>query len=105
MDVIIRPGADDATSLVAEIIAGELRNKPKLVLGLATGCTMEAVYARLVRLHRALCLFFSHASTLNFAKYVGLSGDHSKSYRNNMDHHRFLAVNIGRHNTHVPEGA
>jgi glucosamine-6-phosphate deaminase len=50
MEVIIRPNADTAADLVARIIARELRSNPRLALGLATGCTMESVYARLVRI-------------------------------------------------------
>jgi glucosamine-6-phosphate deaminase len=52
MEVVIRPNADAATDLVARVIARELRDNPRLVMGLATGRTMESVYARLVQMHR-----------------------------------------------------
>ena len=42
MEIIIRPTAESASDLVARVIADELRAKPNLVLGLATGNTMEA---------------------------------------------------------------
>ena len=48
MEVVIRPNADAAADLVARVIAREMRGNPRLVMGLATGNTMESVYARLV---------------------------------------------------------
>ena len=44
MQVVLRPSADEASSLVARMIARALRDKPDLVLGLATGTTMERLY-------------------------------------------------------------
>ncbi len=52
MEAIIRPEAAAAADLVARMIGRELRANPHLVLGLATGRTMERVYAKLVRAHR-----------------------------------------------------
>jgi 6-phosphogluconolactonase/glucosamine-6-phosphate isomerase/deaminase len=49
MEAIIRPNADSAARLVEQIITGELRRNPSMVLGLATGHTMEAVYHLLVK--------------------------------------------------------
>jgi glucosamine-6-phosphate deaminase len=51
MEVIIKPDAESAALLVARILAKELRLNPHLVLGLATGRTMEAVYALLAEMH------------------------------------------------------
>ena len=47
MDVIIRPNESVASRLVAQLIARELKARPQLVLGLATGRTMEKVYDHL----------------------------------------------------------
>ncbi len=104
MEVIIRPSADAAADLVAQIIARELRANPHLVLGLATGRTMEAVYARLVRLHREEELDFSLCRTFNLDEYVGLPPGDRHSYRHYMNHHLFLQVNIDLRNTHLPNG-
>lgn len=104
MEVIIRPDADAAADLVARIMAHELRANPHLVLGLATGRTMEGVYARLVRLHREEALDFSLCSTFNLDEYVGLPGSDRHSYRHYMNHHLFLQVNVDLRNTHLPDG-
>jgi glucosamine-6-phosphate deaminase len=104
MEVVIRPNADAAADLVARIIARELRNNPRLVLGLATGNTMEAVYARLVQMHQEEKLDFSGCRTFNLDEYVGLSCNHANSYRHYMNHNLFLRVNIDLENTHLPDG-
>jgi len=104
MEVIIRPNADAAADLMARIIAKELRSNPRLVLGLATGCTMESVYARLVGMHREEGLDFSCCRTFNLDEYVGLPGNHHNSYRHYMNQHLFLQVNIDLKNTHLPDG-
>ena len=59
MEVIIQPNQEAAAALVARIVARELRTNPHLVLGLATGKTMECVYRHLVRLHQMEKLVFS----------------------------------------------
>jgi glucosamine-6-phosphate deaminase len=104
MEVVIRPDAEAATDLVARIIARAVQDNPRLVMGLATGRTMEAVYARLVRMHREEGLDFSACHTFNLDEYVGLSGDHRDSYRYYMNHHLFRQVNIDLRNTHLPDG-
>src|SRR5438067_2321337 len=96
--------ADAAATLVAQMIGRELRVNPHLVLGLATGRTMESVYAKLVRMHREEPLDFSLCSTFNLDEYVGLSGSDRHSYRHYMNHHLFLQVNIDLRNTHLPDG-
>jgi glucosamine-6-phosphate deaminase len=104
VEVIIRPTAEAAAELVARMIAVPLRANPHLVLGLATGRTMESVYAKLVRIHREEQLDFSLCSTFNLDEYVGLSGSNRHSYRHYMNHHLFQQVNIDMRNTHLPDG-
>jgi glucosamine-6-phosphate deaminase len=104
MEVIIRPTAEAAADLAARLIARELRANPHLVLGLATGRTMEAVYARLVRMHREERVDFSLCRTFNLDEYVGLPGSDRHSYRHYMNHHLFLQVNLDLRNTYLPDG-
>ncbi len=104
MEVIIQSNKEAAASLVARIIAHDLRANPHLVLGLATGATMERVYGKLVRMHQEEHLDFSLCSTFNLDEYVGLLPSDPGSYRHYMDHHLFRAVNIDPRNTHLPNG-
>src|SRR5688572_21794685 len=105
MEVIIRPDAAAATDLVARIIAADLRANPRLVLGLATGRTMEGVYDRLAQMHRDEQLDFSQVRTFNLDEYVGLAGTDPHSFRYYMNRHLFSKVNIQIENTHLPNGA
>lgn len=104
MEVILMPDADRAETLVARLIARALRARPNLVLGLATGRTMERVYERLARMHREEGLDFSQCRTFNLDEYVGLPPDHPGSYRYYMNRHLFSRVNIDPRNTHLPDG-
>lgn len=104
MEVIIQPDAEAATALVARLIACDLRSNPHMVLGLATGGTMERVYRLLVRMHQEDGLDFSLCRTFNLDEYVGLAPTDPNSYRHYMEHHLFQHVNIDKRNTHLPNG-
>ncbi|MGH7973042.1 MAG: glucosamine-6-phosphate deaminase [Limisphaerales bacterium] len=104
VEVIIQPNPEAAAGLVARIVAHDLRANPHLVLGLATGSTMERVYRHLVVLHKEEHLDFSLCSTFNLDEYVGLLPSDPNSYRHYMEHHLFRHVNIDSRNTHLPNG-
>ena len=104
MEVIIQPDKDAAAQLVANIVAKDIRAKPELVLGLATGRTMEAVYGLLAQMHRDEKLSFSNAKSFNLDEYVGLAATDPHSYRFYMNQHLFNKVNIDLANTYLPNG-
>jgi len=104
MEVIIQRDARSASLLAANLIAKEIRTKPSLVLGLATGRTMESVYLELVRFHEEEALDFSLCRTFNLDEYVGLAPNDTHSYRHFMNIHLFNHINIDKRNTHVPNG-
>jgi glucosamine-6-phosphate deaminase len=104
MEVIIQPDKHAAALLVARIIAKELRANPHLVLGLATGKTMERVYQQLVRMHREAGLDFSLCRTFNLDEYVGVPASDPNAYRFYMNRHLFRHVNVDPRNTHLPNG-
>ena len=104
MELVIQSDAEHAAGLVASLIAKALREKPHLVLGLATGRTMERVYNHLVRMHREEKLDFSLCRTFNLDEYIGLPPDNPGSYRYYMDQHLFNHINIDHRNTFLPDG-
>jgi glucosamine-6-phosphate deaminase len=104
MEVIIQSNAEMASRTAADFIAQALSAKPDLVLGLATGCTMEPVYERLVQKHQDEGLDFSQCRTFNLDEYVGLAADDPCSYHDFMRRRFFDGVNIGRRNAHLPDG-
>lgn len=104
MEVIIRRDVKDAAALTARIIANAIIDKPRLALGLATGRTMEKVYAELVRLYEKGLLDFAQVATFNLDEYIGLPPEAPHSYRYYMSQHLFDKVNIDPRNTHLPDG-
>lgn len=104
MEVIILPDRQKASQLVARIIAKELRANLRLVLGLATGRTMERVYELLVDIHKKEGLDFSLCSSFNLDEYIGIPAGHPCSYRTYMDELLFNHVNIAKARTHLPLG-
>jgi len=104
MEVIIQPNVEQAAELTARLIATRLHAKPDLVLGLATGRTMESVYDRLADIQRTEGLDFLRCRTFNLDEYIGIPAEDKHSYRYYMNHHLFSRVNINLANTHVPDG-
>ncbi|MGC1488147.1 MAG: glucosamine-6-phosphate deaminase [Albidovulum sp.] len=100
MEVIVRPTVDQAVALVSKLIAERISAKPHTVLGLATGRTMEKVYANLV----AGGVSFANCRTFNLDEYIGLKPSDPNSYRSYMNAHLFDHVDIDLSNTHIPDG-
>lgn len=104
MEVIIQPNTEAASQLAAALIVKALKAKPRLVLGLATGRTMERLYALLADRHKREKLDFSQAATFNLDEYIGLRPEDPNSYRSYMNHHLFDRINIDPRNTYLPNG-
>lgn len=104
MQVLIRPDPDEATRIVAREVEKAIRADPDIVLGLATGSTMERLYQILVKRHREAGLDFSLVRTFNLDEYVGLPATDPHSYHAYMQHHLFRHINIDRRNTHLLDG-
>ena len=96
MEVIIRPTTAEAVNLTAKLIADAIRRKPFFKLGLATGATMEAVYADLAAMNKAGEVDFSRVVTFNLDEYIGLPPEDPNSYRYYMNKHLFSKINIDR---------
>lgn len=104
MEIIIQPTARAATRLASRIIVSRLTTKPDLVLGCATGRTMDDLYGELVLAHRQQGLDFSRCRTFNLDEYVGLATDDPGSYHAYMSNRLFKHVNLDPANTHLPQG-
>ncbi len=104
MEVVVMPTTEAAIELTAQLIAKEVNAKPDAVLGLATGRTMEAVYARVAEMNKAGDVDFSLVRSFNLDEYIGLEGTNENSYRFYMNQHLFKNINIDIRNTNVPNG-
>ena len=104
MEVIIQSDSGKGSEIAARLIARQVREKPRSVLGLATGGTPLALYGLLVRLHRWDGLDFSSVTTFNLDEYVGLAAEHPASYHHFMEENLFRHLNIPPAQRHIPDG-
>ncbi len=104
MLVLLKRNSEEISWQAAQLVAGAVRKKPKLVLGLATGSTMVGVYKHLVQIHKEGSLDFSGVVTFNLDEYLGLPATHSQSFHHFMREHLFSHVNVNLRNIHIPDG-
>lgn len=104
MEVIVKDDFEQMSRLAAEMVAELIREKPRCVLGLATGSTPVGTYKELIRMHKEEGLDFSQVVTFNLDEYVGLPPTHDQSYRYFMNDNLFDHINIPKENTFVPDG-
>lgn len=102
MKILILDNPDRAAELAARDILNALRQKPDLVLGLATGSTPIGIYSVLVTAHRDHGVDFSRVSTFNLDEYLGLPPEHEQSFRYFMQKHLFDGLNIPARQIHFP---
>lgn len=81
MEVVIVPTAAEAAALAADVVARTVQSRSAPVIGLATGSTPLAAYARLIDRCRRGELSFARASAVLLDEYVGLPPDHPEGYR------------------------
>ena len=104
MLVVVQEDHNAMSKRAAEIVASRIRQKPNLVLGLATGSTPLGLYKELIRMHESDGLDFSKVVTFNLDEYVGLPPEHDQSYHYFMRENLFKHININPSNIHVPQG-
>ena len=104
MNVIVVKDYAEMSKKAAEVMAELVNKKPEAILGLATGGTPVGMYENLIEMNKAGKVDFSKVTTVNLDEYVGLSGDHKKSYRFFMNDTLFNHININKERTFVPNG-
>ena len=104
MEILIRPTAAHVARLVARLVLDRARQTPDLVLGCATGRTMEAVYDELVAGHDAGLADLTRLRTFNLDEYVGLAADDPRSYHHYMRVRLFDRVGLSPERSRLPDG-
>jgi glucosamine-6-phosphate deaminase len=102
--LIIARDYEEMSKKAAQIIAEEIKKKPNLVLGLATGGTPVGTYRELVKMYKNGEVDFSRVITFNLDEYLGLSPDDERSYHYYMYSNFFNHVNVKPENIHIPNG-
>ncbi|NHF73279.1 glucosamine-6-phosphate deaminase [Paracoccus xiamenensis] len=104
MKVLIHADPARALDCTAGLLAARLQRQPDAVLGLATGGTMEAVYARLIAAYKRGEVSFGQARSFNLDEYVGVAPDHPASYWHYMREHLLDHVDIAPGAALLPRG-
>lgn len=104
MKVIVTKDYEEMSREAGKIFIERIREKPEIVLGLATGSTPIGLYNELIRAHREEGLDFSRVRTFNLDEYVGLSSEDETSYRYFMNDNLFNHINIRPENISIPDG-
>ncbi|ATN37303.1 glucosamine-6-phosphate deaminase (plasmid) [Rhizobium sp. ACO-34A] len=93
-----------ATRFVARRLACLVAERPNAVLGLATGGTMQPVYAELLSMARTQGISFAGIGSFNLDEYVGLAPDHPQSYWHFMREHLFDHIDADPGRLAIPHG-
>ena len=92
MRVVVAESAAAAAHDAAALVEGFIACTPSASLGLATGATMEAVYAEIVHRHRWHGLSFCGVRAYLLDEYLGLEAGDRRAYRQVVE--RLLAGRV-----------
>ncbi len=90
--------AHQAARVIADAICEKKGRGEPFVLGLATGATMEPLYAELIRLHKDEGLDFSNVKFFNLDNYVGLPEGDRNSYDTQLQQFFLSKINASQDN-------
>lgn len=101
--VLVLDTPEAVADAVTDRILGHVETEHRPVLGLATGRTPLAIYARLAAAHRAGASFAA-VESFNLDEYIGLGPEHLGSFASYMHRHFFDHVDMDPGRGHVPLG-
>ena len=102
--IVVCHDADEVADYASQQFFSLISENAESVLGLATGGTPVRTYQRLISCFQNGSLSFSQATSFNLDEYIGLSAEHSESFRFFMQQHLFDHVDFAEHSTFVPDG-
>src|SRR5690606_10565865 len=88
----------------AGLIAQQLKIKPNLQMGMATGRTPIGLYEQLIKLYKNNSISFKQVSMYNLDEYIGLPKGHKQSFFSFMQQHLFKHIDVEQKNMHIPNG-
>ena len=104
MLVVLKKDYQEVSCEAANIVAGAMRSKPDIVLGLATGSTPLGLYQELVAQYKNGSLDFSRSTSFNLDEYLGLAHSHPQSFHHFMEENLFSLINLPKERAHIPDG-
>lgn len=89
---------------VSDLLLQHIERKPTTVLGLATGATMEPVYAAMAQKIQQRPLDVGRLTTFNLDEYLGLPAQHPQSYAHFMQRHFVEPIGLRAQQVNLPDG-
>lgn len=102
MKVIILDNKIDIGLAIAKEIIKDIKNNPKLNLGLATGSSPLPLYKSLIELSKLENISFKDITTFNLDEYCGLSNDNKESYHYFMNENLFKYLDFSKDSHYFP---
>lgn len=102
MRIIQCSSTDEAVRTVAGIVLEKIQVYPDSVIGLATGRTMEPVYASLTKLIKETEVSLSQSFFFMLDEYKGLSDNHPSSFKHYIMRHFLKPLNLSENQFAFP---
>lgn len=106
MKIIKAKNKRELSEIASEIIIGEIKKNPRLVLGFATGKTPLKTYKKLVKAYKNGKVDFSKVKTFNLDEFYPPSSkkDEKRNYAYYMHKRVFDKLNIEKENINLLDG-
>lgn len=105
MKFVICDDYEQMSDFAAGIFMQQIRKKPDIRLGLATGSSPIGLYSRLIAAYRRGEVDFSRVVTFNLDEYYPIAAENMQSYIYFMKKQLFDHVNIRPENINIPDGS
>ena len=100
MEIVIQPSYEEMCEEAFRSLLQEVKKKPTLVLGLATGKTPAGLYRRMVESHRS----FRRMRFFNLDEFFGLGPEDPRSFRATLKRELLGPLNVPARNVYLLRG-
>lgn len=104
MNISVFENIDEISKASGNLIASQVIENPKCVLGLATGSTALIPYKTMIDLYNSGAVSFKDVTTFNLDEYVGLEPENENSYHRFMNDNLFSKTDIDTDKTNFLDG-
>ena len=94
MKVIVCKDYDDMSKKAADLVISNIKEKPQIKLGLATGSSPIGLYKNLIRANEDGEISFKFAKSVNLDEYIGIDPANDQSYQYFMNENLFNHVSF-----------
>ena len=100
MKVIVCKDYDDMSKKAADLVISNIKEKPQIKLGLATGSSPIGLYKNLISANEDGEISFKFAKSVNLDEYIGIDPENDQSYQYFMNENLFNHVSFAETKLH-----